>query len=312
MYYEKFDISVVIPVYGSSNHLKNLYQRITNILFEMGVNYEIIFVEDSGPDDAWEIIKEISLNDLRVKGYKLSKNFGQHNALLCGIRHSEGKLIITMDDDLQHPPEEIPNLINEINNGYDVVYGKPYKDKKNIPRKIFTKLTKSVLSLAIGNFRAKKMSSFRVFRGSLKGSFENFNSEIINIDILLTYAAKNFSEINVKNNYRSSGKSGYNLLKLSKHTINILTGFSTAPLHFASIIGITLSIFGLVIFCYVFIMWLLYKNVLPGFTFLASIISIFSGAQLLAVGILGEYIARIHKKLLNKPSYIVSEKINTN
>lgn len=304
------EFSIVIPVYGSSKVLKTLYKRINNVFVDISNNYEIIFIEDCSPDNVWDIILDISSFDKRVRALKLSKNFGQHNALLCGIREARGNFIITLDDDLQNPPEEIPNLINEISKGFDVVYGKPKKEKRVFYRKIITQLTKFSLDYATGSSNSRNISSFRIFKNNLRESFSNFNNQTVNIDILLTYSTNKLSFINVDHDARYQDKSGYNLLKLIRHTINILTGLSTAPLHFATFLGIALSIFGLLIFTYVILQWIIYGSVVRGFTFIASIVALFSGSQLLALGILGLYISRIHNNLLHRPSYVVKEKIN--
>ena len=239
------NFSIVIPVYGSSKVLKTLYKRINNVFVDISNNYEIIFIEDCSPDNVWDVILDISSFDKRVRALKLSKNFGQHNALLCGIREARGNFIITLDDDLQNPPEEIPNLINEISKGFDVVYGKPKKEKRVFYRKIITQFTKFSLDYATGSSNSRNISSFRIFKNNLRESFSNFNNQTVNIDILLTYSTNKLSFINVDHNARYQDKSGYNLLKLIRHTINILTGLSTAPLHFATFLGIALSIFGL-------------------------------------------------------------------
>tara|TARA_B100000886_G_scaffold93274_1_gene61649 strand:+ start:4350 stop:5285 length:936 start_codon:yes stop_codon:yes gene_type:complete len=304
------EFSIVIPVYGSARILKKLYERINEVFYDITNNYELIFIEDSSPDNAWDVIFDISSFDSRVRAFKLSKNFGQHNALLCGIREARGEFIITLDDDLQNPPEEIPNLIKEIKKGFDIVYGKPKKEKRIFYRKIITQITKFSLDYATGNSNSRNISSFRIFRSMLRHSFQNFNNETVNIDILLTYSSTNLSFINVEHDLRYHDKSGYNLLKLVKHTINIVTGLSTAPLHFATLLGIFLSIFGLFIFTFVILQWFLFGSVVRGFTFIASLVALFSGSQLLALGVLGLYISKIHNNLLHRPSYVVKEKIN--
>ena len=302
-------ISIIIPVYGSTDILRNLYQRINNTFFDFSENFEIIFIDDCGPQNSWKIINEIASFDSRVKAFKLSRNFGQHNAILCGIREAKGNLIITMDDDLQHPPEEIPKLIVELEKGFDVVYGKPIKEKRSFLRNLITRITKFTLRQAIGSSVSNNISSFRIFKSFLRNSFKDFDNEIVNIDILLNYSTNKFSSIKVLHEERSEGKSGYTLRKLIHHTFNLLTGFSTAPLHLATFIGITLSIFGIFIFFYVTLKWFFYGSVVRGFTFISALIAIFSGSQLLALGILGEYISRIHNNLLKKPSYVIKEKI---
>jgi glycosyltransferase involved in cell wall biosynthesis len=302
-------LSFVIPAFNSENSLRELCLRI-NSTFSGFNNFEIIIVDDNSSDNTWNEISELCLENDFVNGIKLSRNFGQHNALLCGIRKAKGSIIITMDDDLQHPPEEIPQLIEKLNKGYDVVYGSPKSPAHNLGRIIASKLTKMVLQKTMGAKIASHISALRIFRTELREAFAYYNAPSVNIDVLLTWGTSNFGILKVEHHPRRIGSSGYTTIKLIKHALNMMTGFTTRPLKFASVLGFLFSIFGIIVFCYVVIIWLQEGSTVPGFPFIASLISIFSGAQLISLGIIGEYLGRIHIKGTDRPSYNISKIIN--
>ena len=302
-------ISVVIPVYRSEKTIEELYNRLSTILEVSSSKFEVIFVEDSGGDDSWEIIKKIAGSDDRVRGIKFHRNYGQHNALLCGIRNAQYEITITMDDDLQHPPEEIPKLLESFSNEIDVVYAVPQQEKHGLFRNLISKSTKTLLQRSMGITGATHISSFRAFRTNIKTAFENFNSPFVTIDVLLSWGTRRFSHTVVIRDSRKVGRSTYQLQKLIKHSLNLITGFTTIPLRFTSLIGFVFMLFGLAVLAYVLIRYITVGIVLPGFTFLSSIIAIFSGVQLFALGIIGEYLARIFQKLSGQPAYQISEQV---
>jgi glycosyltransferase involved in cell wall biosynthesis len=298
-------ISVVIPVYRSAAVLPALHLRLTAALSSLADRYEIIFVEDCGGDDSWKVIESLSRQSSNVRGIKLARNFGQHNALLCGIREARGDFIVTMDDDLQNPPEEIPNLLAKLNEGYDVVYGSPVKERHGLMRDLASKITKMVLQGAMGANTARKISAFRVFRTPVRNAFAAYGSPFVNIDVLLTWGTTRFTALNVRHEKRAVGDSGYTVRKLIIHAINMMTGFSTMPLQIASVMGFIFSLFGFFVLAYVLVGYFINGVSVPGFTFIASVIAIFSGAQLFALGIMGEYLARMHFRTMERPPFVV-------
>lgn len=301
-------ISVVIPVYRSAQALIDLCHRLTAALRENAGDFEIILVEDCGGDNSWQAIKDIVAVDPRVRGFRLSRNFGQHNALLCGIRAARGDVIITMDDDLQHPPEEIHKLTEKLMEGYDVVYGPPERAQHGFVRGLASRVTKIALQGAMGAKTARCVSAFRAFRTVLRDAFADYHSPSVNIDVLLTWATNRFSAVPVSHEQRKFGKSGYTPGKLFRHALNMITGYSIRPLQIASVLGFVFALFGVLVLFYVLIRYLTEDGGVPGFPFLASIISIFSGAQLLALGIIGEYLARLHFRSMERPPYAVRER----
>ena len=211
-----------------------------------------------------------------------------------------------MDDDLQHLPEEIHKLIEKLDEGFDVVYGIPEKLVHSPWRNFSSKATKYFLAKVLNINRIKYMSAFRAFKTDLRRSFESFSSPNVIIDALLTWGTENFGTVDVVEQPRSQGRSNYNLARLVKLAMVALTGFSTIPLQFASFVGFFLTLFGFGILVYA-VLRSFHEGSVPGFPFLASIISIFSGAQLFALGIFGEYLGRIFNRSMSYPAYVLAE-----
>src|SRR5437773_5148982 len=303
---ERRSISVVTPVYNGEASIAELCRRLAEVLPRISTQHEVIFVNDGSRDRSWEMISELSSRSPTVRGLNLMRNYGQHNALLCGIRAAKYEVIVTMDDDLQHSPEEIPRLLARLEEGFDVVYGAPKTEQNGVVRALASRITRFALRTAIGGEVAKNVSAFRVFRTQLREAFASYQSPFVSIDVLLTWATTRFGATTVAFRPRHSGSSNYTFTKLVRHAFDMMTGFSTAPLQLASLIGFTCTLFGLAVFIYVFVRFCLEGSV-PGFPFLASIIAIFSGAQLFALGVIGEYLARMHFRTMNQPPYALRD-----
>jgi undecaprenyl-phosphate 4-deoxy-4-formamido-L-arabinose transferase len=271
--------------------------------------YELVLVNDGSSDDSWERIVEAARADRRVRGLDLARNYGQHNALLAGIRAARGGTIITIDDDLQNPPEEIPRLLAKLDEGYDVVYGSAQERQHGILRALGTRVTKWSLQVAIGSDIAGDVSAFRVFRTHLRDSFSDFQAPYVSIDALLGWGTARFAAIPVRHDPRTVGQSNYGLIRLATHALNVLTGFTTRPLRIATLVGIGFTFVGLGILVLVIVRTVVQGSPVPGFPFLASLIAIFSGAQLLTLGIIGEYLARVHVRVMDRPAYAVHDEV---
>ena len=300
-------MSIVVPVYRSEEILKELHRRVVTAIAPLDPGFELILVEDCGGDRSWDVIQELVQADDRVKAIRLSRNYGQHNALLCGIRAATGDVIVTIDDDLQNPPEEIIKLLKKLDEGFDVVYGTPLAETHGFLRDQASRMTKLALQSAMGAETASKVSAFRALRTRLRDAFANYRSPTVNIDVLLTWGSSLFSSVTVRQDKRVAGESGYTLRKLIVHAVNMMTGFSTLPLQMASIVGFFFGTLGFLLLFYLVIRYLLYGTSVPGFTFLASIIAIFSGVQLFALGIFGEYLSRMHFRSMDRPPYSVQQ-----
>jgi undecaprenyl-phosphate 4-deoxy-4-formamido-L-arabinose transferase len=297
-------ISVVVPVYNSEASLPLLIQRLEPVLKKFQ-SAEVILVNDGSHDGSWAVVEDLVARFDFVRGIDLMRNYGQHNALLCGIRSARSCVIVTMDDDMQNPPEEIPLLVAKLREGYDVVYGTPEEETHGFLRDMASRITKLALQSAMGAQTARNVSAFRAFCAPLREVFATYRGPFVSIDVLLTWATTRFAAVAVKHDARRLGRSGYTLGRLIAHALNMMTGFSTLPLQLASIVGFTFTLFGMCSLLYVLIRYLLHGGTVPGFAFLASLISILSGAQLFALGVIGEYLSRMHFRMMERPPYSV-------
>jgi glycosyltransferase involved in cell wall biosynthesis len=301
-------VSVVIPVFNGAAALPELVARLGAVLDGYpagGAGCEIVLVNDGSRDASWQAIGELAVREPRVRGIDLRRNYGQHNALLCGIRAAAGAVIVTMDDDLQHPPEEIPKLLDALTEGVDVVYGAPLAEQHGLMRDMASIATKLVLEGAMGAAMARRVSAFRAFRAELRQAFAQYANPYVSIDVLLTWATSRFAAVGVRHEARRTGRSNYTFGLLARHALNMVTGFSVGPLKLASFVGFASTLLGLGVLAYVVGRYLIQGTSVPGFPFLASVIAIFSGAQLFTLGILGEYLARMHSSLMARPTYSV-------
>jgi glycosyltransferase involved in cell wall biosynthesis len=182
--------------------------------------------------------------DDRVRGIRLSRNYGQHSALLCGIRAAKHEIVLTMDDDLQHPVSEIATMLAALTPEFDVVYGAPLEEQHGFLRDLASRLTKMALTSAMGAETARNVSAFRAFRTRLREGFQDYRSPWVSIDVLLTWATSRFAAIKVRHAQRAAGISGYTPRKLIRHALNLMTGFSTLPLQIASFVGFGFVLFG--------------------------------------------------------------------
>jgi len=212
-----------------------------------------------------------------------------------------------MDDDLQHPPDEIPKLLGPLASGYDVVYGTPMQEQHGFGRDFASWITKIALQNVMGAEIARKVSAFRAFRREVARAFAHYSGAFVSIDVLLTWGTTRFALVEVCHEPRKTGVSGYTIRKLVTHAMNMMTGFTTMPLQFASLVGFVFTLFGMAVLAYVVGRYLWQGGSVPGFPFLASIVALFSGAQLFALGIIGEYLARMHFRMMDRPSYVVRE-----
>jgi len=304
-------ISVVVPVYRSAAILPDLHARLVEAVATLTDEFEILLVEDGGEDDSWAAIQMLAAQDPRVRGIRLNRNYGQHNALLCGIRLAQFGVIVTLDDDLQNPPEEIERLVRRLGPDADVVYGTPQRERHGFWRDQSSRITKWALQGAMGSEAARHVSTFRAFDARLRGAFESYRGSSVAIDVLLTWGTTRFAHVTVRHESRKVGRSNYTARMLFTHAWNMITGFSTIPLQVASLVGFVFTAFGLAVLAYVLISYVINSGAVPGFAFLASIVAIFSGAQLFALGIIGEYIARIHFRTMDRTAYLVREQTDS-
>ena len=304
-------VSVVVPTYRGAATLPELVQRLTAVLSARGCQYEILLIDDASPDEGatWSSISDLASADPQVRGFRLLRNRGQHNALLLGIREAKFETIVTIDDDLQNPPEEVPKLLDTLESeNAHVVYGVPRDKAHGAMQNIGSRFVSFSLVALLGSAHARHASSFRAFRTVLRNSFVSHESPRVSVDALLGWGATRFSHVVVDHRHREHGHSGYSMRKLVGHALTMITSYSTIPLRVASLTGFLFVIFGMGVFIYVMIGRLTGIVTQPGFAFLVSLLSLLGGVQLVALGIIGEYIATVFMRSLGMPAYTLAER----
>jgi len=300
------NLSIVVPVYTGETLIEPLVVQLSKTVPSFAENYEVILVNDGSPDDSWSVIQGLTRTYKCVRGVAMMRNYGQHNATLCGVRLARYEITVTMDQDLQHQPADIPLLLAKLEEGYDVVYGAPKKLPQGFLRNLMTASIKQILGRVIGLPSVRNVSAFRAFRTNLREAFANFQSPSLILDVLLSWGTTRFTSVPV--DIAQAERTSYNFRMLVRTAMLILIGYSTLPLRFASWIGFAMTIFGLGVFFYVLFVYFSAGSI-PGFPFLASIIALFSGAQLFALGIFGEYLARMFDRSMDRPTYVVDERV---
>lgn len=300
-------ISVVVPVYQAESHLSLFVRALSETMHQLGQEWEVILVDDCSPDNSWLTIVELSKDHPNIIGLRLSTNSGQHAALLAGIRQARYSTTITMDDDLQHQPQDIPILLTELGAGVDLVYATSKDEEHSAWRNLTSGLSKLILASAVGRQQSLILSAFRAFRTRLRDSWIDVNDPFVSIDVLLSWATNKVSSVEVVMHQRDFGVSGYTFRKLMKHFLNMATGYSVKPLRLVTYTGLLFSFGGFLVLGIIVLQRLINQTHTPGFAFLASLITVIGGLQLFCLGILGEYLGRIHIRSTRRPAYTISE-----
>jgi len=300
-------VSVVVPVYRSGASLPILVDGVCSAFGDLP--HEVILVDDGSPEETWAVVRQLAMRRNNVVGMRLGRNAGQHNALLAGVRAARFEVTVTMDDDLQNPPGEIPALLNAMSDDVDVVYGTPDHVSQRRWRRSSSWLTRTLLASAIGAENASRMSSFRAFRTSLRHGFDADLGPAVSLDALLSWATSRFASAPVRHDPRTDGSSHYTFRRLLRFAIDTATGYSAVPLQLATTLGLVTALFGVGVLAWVIGRPLVTRETVPGFPFLASIVTIFAGVQLLTLGVIGEYLARMHFRVMRKPTYVIVERV---
>lgn len=299
-------ISVVVPVFQSRESLVELCGRIRNVLSNQ--DYEIILVDDGSKLETWKVVLNLAHQDEKVIGIRLSRNYGQHSALLAGIRAATYSITVTIDDDLQNPPEEIPRLLTELlEKQLDIVYGRPERVNDKRTRIIGGRVIRILMKTLLGVGQAEAASSFRAFSTRLRDGFSEDMGPNVSIDAVLSWSSNNVGSVIVSHDVRKNGKSNYSFRKLLNFASDTITGYGIVPLQLSTGVGALAIIFGFGLLVFLGIQRLVVESPAPGFTLLASIITIFSGIQLMILGLIGEYLGRMHYRIMRKPSYVIRE-----
>ena len=303
-------VSVIIPVFNSSKSLENLINELSIQLKDNYSSYEVILIDDKSVDSTWEVVTKLCKVHNWIKAIKLRKNVGQDNATLAGLRFADGQYIITMDDDGQNSPNDIVNLISEIEKGADICYAKFLIKKHNIFRIIGSLINNIFVSILFNKPLSIKITSFRCFNSQIKDELIKNKSPSIYLDALIISLTRNISQIEVEHHSRKYGKSTYTFYKLLSLWFQMVTGFSVKPLRLASLLGIIFSLTSFAV-----LIWLVFirspsSEIPMGWTSLIVVIIFFGGIQLLALGLIGEYLGRTYLLSNNHPQFSIKDSKN--
>jgi dolichol-phosphate mannosyltransferase/undecaprenyl-phosphate 4-deoxy-4-formamido-L-arabinose transferase len=302
-------ISIVIPVYNSTKSLNLLFERIDQVFSKLDYEYEIIFVEDKSPNpESWQILLDLSNQHPEIKCLQLTRNFGQQAATLCGIDHASGEFIITMDDDLQHRPEDIPELLNQKN--HDIVIGE-FKKKYHNLFKIITSRIKGYFDyLIIGKPRHIQLTSFRLFNKTIAEGIMQIKTAYPFIPALLFYVSKDVIGVEVKHEKRFEGKTNYGFRKMVKVFSNLIINNSSFLLRMLGYVGLTTSVISFLYAILIIIRKLFYGIDIIGWASNMVAILFLGGLILFTLGIIGDYLIRIIVGVEQRPTFIVRSKKN--
>ncbi|MBB4935762.1 undecaprenyl-phosphate 4-deoxy-4-formamido-L-arabinose transferase [Streptosporangium album] len=270
--------------------------------------FEVVLVVDGSPDNTWEVAQELADRHETVRALLLARNYGQHNALVAGIRSARYDIVVTMDDDLQHPPEEIPKLLAGLRPDLDIVYAVPCAGTHGFIRDLASKSLKIGLSGRFGEVTGQDICAFRAFRSFLRESLDGVAGPHALIDISFSWATMRVGTVRVNMERRPVGGSNYTLPMLIHHAIHVMVGYSTIPLRLVTYFGLLTGSFGAALLAIFLWNYWWGDSTLKGFTSIASMISLFASAQMVALGIIGEYLGRIHVERMGRPTYIVRER----
>jgi glycosyltransferase involved in cell wall biosynthesis len=300
-------LSVIIPCYRSAASLPILVERLLPVLEGMGDDYEVFLVVDGSPDNTWEVASQLAEAHPGVAALRLSRNYGQHNALLAGLRLARHDVTVTMDDDLQHLPEEIPKIVAALSPTIDLVYGVAIEEEHSWLRSAASRSVKAAMRRGMKIEGADEISAFRAFRTYLRDALERIDHPGVNLDVALSWATTRALGVPVTMQQRPMGRSNYTPRLLIRHALNMLLGYSAAPVRFVLYLGLVCGVFGVALLAFILYKYATGETTVAGFTTIASMVAIFSSAQMVALGLLGESIGRIHTANAGHPSYVIRE-----
>lgn len=301
-------LSFIIPVFCGEHTVYPLFDAIYKTCKECNFKFEVIFIWDCGPDNSWESILRLK-NDfpMEVKAIRLSRNFGQHNAIICGFANAGGDFMITMDEDLQHNPDDVRLLIaKQMEKDYDVVYGFYPCMQHSSFRIIMSKILRKMLAIGIPDLN-KNYSSYRLIKRDLAIATIEMQNSYTFLDGYLSWITNNVGSVLVSQNSRLKGDSSYNLKKLISHSINIFVTFSKLPIKVVTFLSLFFFVFTFGYAIYILLQKLFFNNLIPGFASITVLIGFGIGSILFGISVIGEYIHRINLKTTRRPNYRISQ-----
>ena len=299
-------VSILIPVYKNEGGLEQLVKRIaaSMAVSSYGQSFELILIDDCSPDNSWQVIQALAASHAFLQGATLSRNFGQHNAIMAGLNLVKGRYVVLMDDDLQHPPEAIPSMIDELVAGADVCYTR-YANRQHAAWKVAgSKFNDLVASWLLSKPKGLYLSSFKALKRGIADQIRSHEGPFAYLDGLILDITRRIVSVEIQHGTRAYGEGNYGFKKSLSLWLRMVTGTSIAPLRLVTIMGGIVALLGFFGAIFVIVGKLLYPDESKGWASIIVIILLTSGLQTMFVGILGEYLGRIHLRLNNKPQYL--------
>lgn len=299
-------VSILIPVYKNDGGLDELVSRISASMANSAYanNFELILVDDCSPDNSWEVIRRLAKEHSFVQGATLSRNFGQHNAIMAGLNLVTGQYIVLMDDDLQHPPEAIPNMVQELVAGADVCYTR-YANRQHAAWKIAgSRFNDLMASWLLAKPKGLYLSSFKALKRGMVDQIRNHEGPFAYLDGLILDITRRIATVEIQHGSRAYGEGNYSFKKSISLWLRMVTGTSIVPLRMVTLMGALIAMLGFFGAIFIVISNFLYPAESKGWASIIVTILLVSGFQTLFIGVLGEYLGRIHLRLNNKPQYL--------
>lgn len=302
--------SAIIPAFNEEKIIKVAINQTANFFKKRRLSYEVLVINDGSYDNTWNIVKKIAQKNSKIKAINLLKNYGQHNAVLCGLQNTSGNYAITLDADLQNPPEEIARLIKKANEGHDLVMGRYRKKKHSFYRNFGTKIIWFVNKRVFDVPENIVLTNFRIIKADVVKRMCLYKTNYPYIQGLAIMSSSNPANVWVKHRKRAEGKSQYSIEKLTELTTRILFNYSSYPLRIVSIVGLVISVVSFILGAFFLIKALIVGSQVPGWSSLAILLAVFNGFSLLILGMLGEYLVRLLNQTSSDKSYQIKESIN--
>jgi len=302
------DISVIIPVFNEEENLRELGERLMRTLTGMGRPFEIILVDDGSSDRSWDLLSE--LHDQypeNLRALQFNRNFGQHQAIFAGFQAARGQVMITLDADLQNPPEEIPRLVAKLEEGYDTVGGWREDRRDSLFRKLPSHLVNVVMSKVTGVRLRDYGCMLRAYRREVIDSINQCHESSSFIPALANLYSRRVAEIPVGHAERERGQSKYGLIKLLRLNFDLMTGFSNFPIHVVGFTGVAIAFLGLLFGAFLLLRRLFVGPEVEGIFTLFAILFIFVGLNTLGLALIGEYVGRIYREVRGRPRYVIRQ-----
>ena len=303
--------SIVVPVYNSERTLEDLHRRLAKVFDEeLKLPFELLLVDDGSKDHSYEVMKKLREEDKRVRIFQMARNFGQHNALLCGFHYVEGDFVITMDDDLQHPPEEIPKMIRYMDehDEVDVILGRYEERKHSLLRRIGTSISLKFTTKMLGKNPDLVITSFRLMRRFIVDAIRDTTIHLPQVGNLLLMTSNRIVNVDVHHDARAYGRSGYSFRELARELLYDITTNSAYPLLIVRNIGIVTFIVSIVLGIIFLIQYLVGHISVPGWTSIILVLLASTGLTLLSIGILGDYMMHVLDESKKMPHYVLRQK----